>query len=209
LGQQHRPQRAALYCRVSTADQSCERQERDLVAFAQRAGYEVVGTYKETASGLRLDRAERRKVLALAQKHEIDAVLVTELSRWGRSTTDLLATLKELEARRVSLIALNGMAFDLTTPHGRMMATLLAGIAEFERELTQERIRSGIAAAKARGKKLGRQSGQRPKSDRLAPKVLALVAQGRSYRLVGREVGLSKNTVANIVKRARAAGIGS
>jgi putative DNA-invertase from lambdoid prophage Rac len=209
LGQQHRPQRAALYCRVSTADQSCERQERDLVAFAQRAGYEVVGTYKETASGLRLDRAERRKVLALAQKHEIDAVLVTELSRWGRSTTDLLATLKELEARRVSLVALNGMAFDLTTPHGRMMATLLASIAEFERELTQERIRSGIAAAKARGKKLGRQSGQRPKSDRLAPKVLALVAQGRSYRLVGREVGLSKNTVANIVKRARAAGIGS
>jgi putative DNA-invertase from lambdoid prophage Rac len=209
LGQQHRPQRAALYCRVSTADQSCERQERDLVAFAQRAGYEVVGTYKETASGLRLDRAERRKVLALAQKHEIDAVLVTELSRWGRSTTDLLATLKELEARRVSLVALNGMAFDLTTPHGRMMATLLAGIAEFERELTQERIRSGIAAAKARGKKLGRQSGQRPKSDRLAPRVLALVAQGRSYRLVGREVGLSKNTVANIVKRARAAGTGS
>jgi len=209
LGQQHRPQRAALYCRVSTADQSCERQERDLVAFAQRAGYEVIGTYKETASGLRLDRAERRKVLALAQKHEIDAVLVTELSRWGRSTTDLLATLKELEARRVSLVALNGLAFDLTTPHGRMMATLLAGIAEFERELTQERIRSGIAAAKARGKKLGRQSGQRPKSDRLAPKVLALVAQGRSYRLVGREVGLSKNTVANIVKRARAAGTGS
>jgi putative DNA-invertase from lambdoid prophage Rac len=209
LGQQHRPQRAALYCRVSTADQSCERQERDLVAFAQRAGYEVIGTYKETASGLRLDRAERRKVLALAQKHEIDAVLVTELSRWGRSTTDLLATLKELEARRVSLVALNGMAFDLTTPHGRMMATLLAGIAEFERELTQERIRSGIAAAKARGKKLGRQSGQRPKSDRLAPRVLALVAQGRSYRLVGREVGLSKNTVANIVKRARAAGTGS
>src|SRR3954469_3445131 len=174
-------------------DQSCERQERDLVAFARRAGYEVVGTYKETASGVKLDRAKRKHVLALAQRHEIDAVLVTELSRWGRSTTDLLATLKELEARRVSLVALNGMAFDLSTPHGRMMATVLAGLAEFERELIQERIRSGIAAAKARGQRLGRQPGQRPKSDRLAPKVLALVAQGRSYRLVGREVGLSKN----------------
>ena len=113
-------------------------------------------------------------------------MLVTELSRWGRSTTDLLATLKELQTKRVSLVALNGMTFDLTTPHGRMMATLLAGIAEFERELIQERIRSGIAAAKARGKKLGRQPGQRPKSDRLAPKVLALIAQGRSYRLIGR-----------------------
>ncbi len=141
--------------------------------------------------------------MALAQARQIDAVLVTELSRWGRSTTDLLATLKELEVRRVSVIALNGMAFDLSTPHGRMIATVLAGVAEFERELIQERIRSGIAAAKARGKRLGRQPGQRPKSDRLTPKVLALIALGRSYRLIGREVGLSKNTVADIVKRSR------
>jgi putative DNA-invertase from lambdoid prophage Rac len=152
---------------------------------------------------VKLDRAERRKVMALAQARQVDAVLVTELSRWGRSTTDLLATLKDLEARRVSVIALNGIAFDLSTPHGRMIATVLAGIAEFERELIQERIRSGIAGAKARGKRLGRQFGQRPKSDRLAPKVLALIEQGRSYRLIGREVGLSKNTVAEIVKRSR------
>jgi DNA invertase Pin-like site-specific DNA recombinase len=198
-------QRVALYCRVSTADQSCARQERDLAAFAERSGCDVVGTFKETGSGVKLDRAERRKVLALAQRREIDAILVTELSRWGRSTTDLLATLKDLEARRVSVIALNGMAFDLSTPHGRMIATVLAGIAEFERELIQERIRSGIAAAKARGKRLGRQPGQRPKSDRLAPKVLVLIGQGRSYRLVGRELGLSKNTVAAIVKRNRPA----
>jgi len=177
-------QRVALYCRVSTADQSCARQERDLAAFAARAGYEVVGTFKETGSGVKLDRAERRRVMALAQARQIDAVLVTELSRWGRSTTDLLATLQELEARRVSVIALNGMAFDLSTPHGRMIATVLAGIAAFERELTQERIRSGIAAAKARGKRLGRQPGHRPKSDRLASQVMALVANGRSYVLI-------------------------
>ena len=122
--------------------------------FEKVATRQGLGTYKETASGVKLDRVERCKVLALAQRHEIDAVLVTELSRWGRSTTDLLASLKELEAQRVSLVALNGMTFDLATPHGRMMATLLAGIAEFERELTVERIRSGIAAAKARGARL-------------------------------------------------------
>ena len=191
-----------IYCRVSTADQSCERQERDLTAFAARAGYEVVGIYKETGSGVKLDRAERKKVMALAQARAIDAVLVTELSRWGRSTLDLLGTLRDLEAKRVSVIAMNGIAFDLGSPYGRMMATILAGIAEFERELIQERIRSGMAAAKARGKRFGRQSGQRP-SDRLAPKVLALAAQGRSYRLIGRELGLSKNTVANIVTRQR------
>ena len=87
-------QGVAIYCRISTADQSCERQERDLTGFAMRAGYEVVGVFRETASGTRADRAERRKVLALAQWREIDAVLVTKLSRWGRSTLDLLHTLK-------------------------------------------------------------------------------------------------------------------
>ncbi|HET7883308.1 MAG TPA: recombinase family protein [Acetobacteraceae bacterium] len=198
-------QRAALYCRVSTADQSCARQERELAAFARRAGYDVIGVFKEIASGSKLDRIERRKLMAFAQRREIDAVLVTELSRWGRSTLDLLHTLKQLEAWHVSVIAMNGLAFDLATPHGRMLATIIAGIAEFERELIQERVRSGLAAAKARGKRLGRQPGQRPKSDRLAPKVLALVGKGRSYRLIGRELGLSKNTVADIVKRTRAA----
>ncbi|MCZ4093196.1 MULTISPECIES: recombinase family protein [Sinorhizobium] len=86
-----------MYCRGSTADQSCERQERDLAAFAIRAGYEVAAIFKETGSGAKLDRAERRKVMALAQARKIDAVLVTKLSRWGCSTVDLLHTLRELE----------------------------------------------------------------------------------------------------------------
>ncbi|MGP4670100.1 recombinase family protein [Agrobacterium pusense] len=197
-------QRAAIYCRVSTADQSCERQERDLTEFAGRAGYEVVATFKETGSGAKLDRAERRKVMALAQARRINAILVTELSRWGRSTVDLLNTLRELECRKVSVIAMNGMAFDLSSPHGRMLATFLSGIAEFERDLISERVKSGLAAAKARGKRLGRQTGERPKSDRLAPKVLALVAEGRSYRWIARDLGISKNTVVSIVHRNRA-----
>ena len=70
----------------------------NLIAFAARAGYEVVGIYKETGSGVKVDRSERRKVMALAQAREIDTVLVSELSRWGRSTMDLLNTLRELKA---------------------------------------------------------------------------------------------------------------
>ena len=194
-------QRAAIYCRVSTADQSCERQEDDLTAFALRAGYEVAAIFKETGSGAKLDRAERRKVMAMAQARKIDVVLVTELSRWGRSTVDLLHTLRELESWKVSVIAMNGMAFDLSSPHGRMLATFLSGIAEFERDLISERVKSGLAAAKARGKRLGRQTGERPKSDRLAPKVMALTAQGRSYRWIARDLGISKNTVADIIHR--------
>lgn len=128
---------------------------------------------------------------------------MTELSRWGRSTIDLISTLQELESYRVSLIAITGMTFDLATPHGRMLATVLAGIAEFERDLISERVKSGLAAARARGKVLGRQKGERPKSDRLAPKVLALVAEKRSYRWIARDLGISKNTVAAIVQRER------
>ncbi len=78
---------------------------------------------------------------------------------------------------------------------------MLAGIAQFERDLMSERIKSGLAAAKARGKKLGRQKGQRPKSDRLAPKVMALIEEGRSYRWIARDLGISKNTVLAIAKR--------
>ena len=164
----------------------------------------MVATFKETGSGAKLDRAERRKVMALAQARRVNAILVTELSRWGRSTVDLLNTLRELESWKVSVIAMNGMAFDLSSPHGRMLATFLSGIAEFERDLISERVKSGLAAAKARGKKLGRQTGERPKSDRLAPKVLALVAEGRSYRWIARDLGISKNTVVSIIHRNRA-----
>jgi DNA invertase Pin-like site-specific DNA recombinase len=87
----------------------------------------------------------------------------------GRSILDLLHTLKELESWRVSVIAMNGLAFDLSTPHGRMMATIIAGIAEFDRELIGERIRSGIAAAKVRASASGvsRGSGRNPTASTL------------------------------------------
>jgi len=93
----------AIYCRVSTDDQSCARQERDLRAYAKRAGHRIVGVFKETASGARTDRAERSKVMALARAREIDAILETELSRWGRSTQDLVQTLDDLHSWKVSV----------------------------------------------------------------------------------------------------------
>lgn len=165
-------QRVALYCRVSTADQSCDRQERDLLAFAERGGFEVVGVFKESASGAKNDRIERNKVMALAQARAVDAILVTELSRWGRSTIDLVQSLQSLQAWKVSILAKSGLQFDLTTPHGKMIASVMAALAEFERDLIRDRIKSGIAAAKARGKQLGRRVGQRP-SDQKAAKVRA------------------------------------
>lgn len=195
-------QRVAIYCRVSTADQSCERQERDLQAYAKRAGHKVIGVFKETASGAKDNRPMRQKVLALGQAREIDAVLVTEMSRWGRSTQDLVKTLDDLHGWGVSVLAMQGLTFDLNTPNGKLLRTIMAGLSEFERDLIRERVKSGLAAARANGTVLGRQYGQRP-SDKKAARVRKLHAEGLSYRLIARNVGLSKNTVMDIVRRGQ------
>ena len=105
--------------------------------------------WKEVASGNKDQRRERKKVLALAQDRRLDAILVTELTQWGRSTMDLVQSLHDLQAWNVSLIAQTGLQFDLSTPQGKLVASLMAALAEFERDLIRERIRSGFAAAKA------------------------------------------------------------
>jgi putative DNA-invertase from lambdoid prophage Rac len=196
-------QRVAIYCRVSTADRSCTRQERDLLEYAALSGFEIVGVWKETASGVKYNRTKRTQVMALAQSHSIDAILVTEMTRWGRSTIDLIETLQSLHSWHVSLIAQTGLQFDLSTPQGRLIAHLMASLAEFERDLVRERVRSGVAAAKVRGQKLGRQQGQRVKADKLGAKVLQLVESGSSYRKIAEQLNLSKTTVNDIVKRHR------
>ncbi len=197
-------QSVAIYCRVSTTDQTCARQERDLKAFAKKAGYKIVGVYRETASGAKDNRAERKKILDLAQARKIDIVLVTELTRWGRSMLDLFHTLQDLQAWEVSLVAQTGLQFDLRTAQGKLIASLMAALAEFERDLLRERVRSGIAAARKRGVVFGRRLGQRVKADRHTPRVLKLVGDGQSYREISHRLGISKNTVLDIVKRDRA-----
>jgi putative DNA-invertase from lambdoid prophage Rac len=89
--------------------------------------------------------------MVLAQAREIDAILVTELSRWGRSTQDLVQTLDDLHSWRVSVLAQTGLRFDLSAATGKLMRTIMAGLAEFERNLIRERIKSGLAATKVRG----------------------------------------------------------
>lgn len=202
-----RPARASLRYAKAPLSPRYQRELHQLLghcsAFAERGGYKVIGVFKETASGASANRSARNRILDLAQARQIDAILVSELSRWGRSTQDLLDTLNKLAGWKVSVVAMSGMTFELDTPHGRMMATMLAGIAQFERDLLSERVKSGLAAARARGKKLGRQPGQRPKSDKLAPTVIQAVAEGRSYRWIARDLGISKNTVLDIMKRHR------
>jgi DNA invertase Pin-like site-specific DNA recombinase len=147
--------RAGLYARVSTNDQqTLTMQNRTMREYAARRGWTVGMQIREVGSGA-ARREAREKLLEAARRREIDVVLVWRLDRWGRSVTDLLATLQELEHLGVGFISLTE-ALDLTTPAGRAMAGLLAIFAEFEREILRERTRAGLAQARESGKRLGR-----------------------------------------------------
>src|SRR5512134_700839 len=147
--------RAGLYARVSTNDQhTLPMQSRAMREYATRRGWTVAVQVREVGSGA-AKREAREKLLQAARRREIDVVLVWRLDRWGRSVTDLLATLQELDHLGVGFVSLTE-ALDLTTPIGRAMAGLLAIFAEFEREVLRERTRAGLAHARANGKQLGR-----------------------------------------------------
>ena len=147
--------RAGLYARVSTLDQqTVPLQTRAMRDYAARRGWTVVMQVKEIGSGAS-QREKREKLLEAARRREIDVVLVWRLDRWGRSVTDLLATLQELEHLGVGFVSLTE-GLDLTTPAGRAMAGLLAVFAEFEREILRERVRAGLAHARQNGQRLGR-----------------------------------------------------
>jgi DNA invertase Pin-like site-specific DNA recombinase len=147
--------RAGLYARVSTNDQqTLAMQNRAMREYAARRGWTIALQIREVNSGS-ARREAREKLLEAARRREIDVVLVWRLDRWGRSVTDLLATLQELDHLGVGFVSLTE-ALDLTTPAGRAMAALLAVFAEFEREILRERTRAGLAHARRKGKRLGR-----------------------------------------------------
>ena len=147
--------RAGLYARVSTNDQqTLSMQNRAMREYAARRGWMVVLQVREVNSGA-ARREARERLREAARRREIDLVLVWRLDRWGRSVTDLLATLQELEHLGVGFVSLTE-ALDLTTPTGRAMAGLLAIFAEFEREVLRERTKAGLAHARESGKRLGR-----------------------------------------------------
>jgi putative DNA-invertase from lambdoid prophage Rac len=147
--------RAGLYARVSTNDQqTLPMQLRALREYAARRGWTIAMQVRDVGSGV-AKRQAREGLLEAARRREIDVVLVWRLDRWGRSVTDLPATLQELEHLGVGFVSLTE-ALDLTTPAGRAMAGLLAIFAEFEKEILRERTRAGLKEARQNGKRLGR-----------------------------------------------------
>jgi putative DNA-invertase from lambdoid prophage Rac len=197
FGQARKPSkmfRAALYSRVSTGDQhTLSMQSRHMREYAARRGWKIAMQVREVRSGA-AQREAREKLLDAARRREIDIVVVWRLDRWGRSVTDLLATLQELEHLGVGFVSLTE-ALDLTTPSGRAMAGLLAVFAEFEREILRERVRAGLAHAKRNGQRLGR-----PMTAGLhADKVRKLHRAGVSKAEIARRLRIGRTSVRRIL----------
>src|ERR1700731_1843138 len=164
------------YARVSTDGQSLDAQVKQLRA----AGAEKV--FRETASGVRADRAQLRR--AIGQLEKGDVLAVTRLDRLARSTRDLLNTLATIAAKGAGFRSLGDTWADTTTAHGRLMLTVLGGLAEFERELIRARTGEGRERAKARGVKMGRRPSS-PLTRRAKRSGVAIMARRRSRRLRG------------------------
>jgi len=186
--------RVGLYARVSTNDQqTLPMQNQAMREYASRRGWTIAMQVREVSSGA-VRRKAREKLLEAARRREIDLVLVWRLDRWGRSVTDLLATLQELEHLGVGFVSLTE-ALDLTTPTGRAMAGLLAIFAEFEREILRERVRAGLAHARRNGKRLGR-----PQTAALkAAEVQQLYRKGVSKAEIARRLEMGRTSVRRIL----------
>jgi putative DNA-invertase from lambdoid prophage Rac len=179
--------RAGLYARVSTnGQQTLAMQSHAMREYAARRGWTVAPQVREVGSGA-TQRQARERLLEAARRREIDLVVAWRLDRWGRSVTDLLATVQELEHLGVGFVSLTE-ARDLTTPAGRAMAGLLAIFAEFEREIPRERTQAGLAHARQNGKRLGR-----------PPTAAKHAAEARKLH----RAGVSKSEIARLLKIGR------
>ena len=186
----HTPIRAAIYARVSTRNgQNPEMQLAEVRAYCCRREWEIAGEYVDHGiSGSREQRPAMDRLLADCRKRRVDAVVVYRYDRFARSLRQLVNALEEFRVLGVDFISLHE-GVDTSTPNGRLVFGIFASIAEFERELIRERVRSGIAAARARRKRLGR-----PKATVDASRIAALRAHGLSWAAVSQQTGLSKGT---------------
>ena len=146
-----------IYARVSTTDQNCEMQVRELREYATRRGWKVSGEYLDTGwSGAKANRPELDRLMQDASLRRFDAVLVWKLDRFGRSVRNCLDGIDQ-RSEGVRLLAVSqSIDTDESNPTSRLLLHILASVAEFEREMIRERVWAGVRNAKRKGKQLGR-----------------------------------------------------
>jgi DNA invertase Pin-like site-specific DNA recombinase len=183
--------RVAIYARVSTSNhgQDVAMQTRELRDYCDRRGFRRVDEYIDAGfSGAKDSRPELNQLMADAHRRHFDAVVVWRFDRFARSVSHLLRALETFKALGIEFVSISEQV-DTTTPTGKMIFTVLGAVAELERCLIAERVRAGLRNARAKGHRLGR-----PRVAVDAPRIAALRAQGRSWREITDETGVSKGT---------------
>jgi DNA invertase Pin-like site-specific DNA recombinase len=188
--------RVALYARVSTVDkgQDPETQLMALREYAERRGFQIVGEYIDYASGTREDRPQYRALVDAVRQRHVDVILVWRYDRFARSTQALVQALKEFQSLRVDFISYQEN-IDTTTPQGEMIFTVMASLAQFEGALISERVKAGMARAKAQGKRISRA----PIARGVQVRIAELYERGVSIHQISKHLGIGYGTAWNYV----------
>ena len=186
----------AVYIRVSSKQQDLKSQKPDLQAWADAQRKLPVVFYTDKFTGKTMDRPGWSKLMAALERGEIATICVWRLDRLGRTAKGLTALFAELQARKVNLVSLKD-GIDLSTPAGRMMANVLASVAQYETEVRAERVLAGQAAARAEGKTWGgRKPGTRVRlTEEKERMIKSMKKAGESIAAIARATELNRKTV--------------
>ena len=184
--------KAAIYARVSTVDQKCEMQLRELREYCGRRDWQIAGDYVDIGwSGTKASRPELDRLMRHAVEHRFDCVVVWKLDRFGRSVLNLVESLNRLASAGVRFIATTqSIDTDESNPTSKLLLYILAAVAEFEREMIRERAVAGLANARHRGKQLGR---RKLLFDR--DRALNLHRDGKSIREIANAMKVNRGTL--------------
>jgi len=188
----------AIYARVSTSDQSVEPQLLDLRQYARSRGWDIHQEYfDEGVSGTKDSRPALNQLMNDARKRHFDIVLVWRFDRFARSTKHLILSLEEFRHLGIDFVSFQENV-DTSSPLGTAIFTIISAVAQLERDIIAERVRAGLRRARKNGSRIGR-----PRLEVSQDEVLKLRAQGLSLRKIAESVGVSKDSVANLLKNSR------
>jgi DNA invertase Pin-like site-specific DNA recombinase len=188
--------RVAFYLRVSTDEQTTANQRRELEVVARRAGWNVVAVFEDAGVSGAKSRDQRPgldKLMKAVTRREVDMVAAWSVDRIGRSMPDLVQFLTDIHASNADLY-LHQQALDTSTPSGRAMFQMMGVFAEFERAMIQERVKAGLARARADGKRLGRPT----VGDDMEARIRALRADGMGIVKVAKTLGIGVSAVQRV-----------
>ena len=195
----------AIYARVSTSDQETGMQESELKEYCERRGWEPILYRDHGQSGAKEDRPALNSLLSDLRKRKIDVILVWSLDRLARSLKQLLTISEECRSLGVDLVSLR-QNIDTTIASGRLTFSILGAVAEFERELLRERVRSGMAQARRSGKRIGRPALRHFNSGELE-RIRSLRREGISIRKLAKDFETTQWTIAKLVSPSTPQGV--